>query len=255
MGQQKIMHYYKFNIADWALHTAHLQPEEEGIYLRLLNHYYDTEEPIEEEKTHWVCRRLRLGNHVEAVGLILEEFFTLVDGFWHHKRCEMEITAYQEQVEKNRENAKRGGRPKGSGHKQKQQKNPVASQSQPSGVNLETLTTNHKPLTINHKGVELPESSEEFQSVCREFIDHRRNIKKPLTQNAFDRFLTACAKAGGEMDLPVERVIQEVIDAGWAGIKTEWLRNRLGQAPRASPQGSTRQNTLQEDLTDTSWAH
>ena len=40
------MHYYKFNISDWKASTSHLTPEEEGIYFRLINHYYDTESPI-----------------------------------------------------------------------------------------------------------------------------------------------------------------------------------------------------------------
>ena len=54
------MHYYPFNIADFNLHTAHLTLEEEAVYRRLIDFYYDTEQPIPVE-TQPVIRRLRLG--------------------------------------------------------------------------------------------------------------------------------------------------------------------------------------------------
>jgi uncharacterized protein YdaU (DUF1376 family) len=53
------MHYYKFEIAVWHLHTSHLSLIEEAVYFRLINFYYDTESPIPTE-THSVIRRLRL---------------------------------------------------------------------------------------------------------------------------------------------------------------------------------------------------
>ena len=71
------MHYYKFNIADWHLATSHLSLEEEAIYFRLINYYYDTEQAIPEE-TQSVIRRLRLGSNSEIVGIILKEFFTIL---------------------------------------------------------------------------------------------------------------------------------------------------------------------------------
>ncbi len=102
------MHYYKFNIADWTLHTAHLTAEEEGIYLRLLNFYYDTESPIPKE-TQSVMRRLRLVSSSEKTTQVLEEFFTLEGDFWVHKRCEREIESYQGKIAANRANGGKGG--------------------------------------------------------------------------------------------------------------------------------------------------
>ena len=88
------MNYYQFHIADWALHTSHLTLEEEGVYRRLLDHYYDTESPIPEE-TQPVIRRLRLRGYEETVALILEEFFVLEGGGWRNRRADTEIAAYQ----------------------------------------------------------------------------------------------------------------------------------------------------------------
>jgi uncharacterized protein YdaU (DUF1376 family) len=129
------MHYYKLNIADWYLATSHLSLEEEAIYFRLINYYYDTEQAIPQE-TQSVIRRLRLGKNSDLVAIVLKEFFVLEDGFWHHKRCDDEISQYHDKAEVNQVNGKKGGRPKKTQSVSKQ--NPDI-----------TLTTNHKPITKN----------------------------------------------------------------------------------------------------------
>ena len=105
------MHYYKFNIPDWHLATSHLSLEEEAVYFRLLNYYYDTERAIPLE-TQTVIRRLRLETHSIMVGLMLEEFFNLQHCGWHHTRCDSEIEKYQSKAEVNKKVGKLGGRPK-----------------------------------------------------------------------------------------------------------------------------------------------
>ena len=140
------MHYYKFNIADWNLATSHLSLEEEAVYFKLINYYYDTESPIPEE-TQSVIRRLRLGSQIKTVELILNEFFEFIDGFWHHLRCDEEIAEYQKKAEKNKINGNRGGRPKKINELSN---NPEITQMVTEKNPEITLTTNHKPLTINH---------------------------------------------------------------------------------------------------------
>jgi uncharacterized protein YdaU (DUF1376 family) len=224
------VHYYKFNISDWTLHTAHLTVEEEGVYFRLVNYYYDTEQPIP-EKTQWVIRRLRLCNNSDLVGLILEEYFSLEDGFWHHKRCDSEIELYQAQVNKNRLNGNKGGRPKGSVDKAKRAKKPKTTQVVNSENPNVTLTTNQEPLTTNHskyKKLAIHDIPDSLVNPVMEFIDHRINLKKPLTQEALSRFMAAACSASSELSIPIDRVISETIDAGWQSVKTDWLQNRLG---------------------------
>lgn len=65
------------------------------------------------------------------------------------------------------------------------------------------------------------------ESAAREFIEHRKLKKAPLTQLAFDRAMKAAIDASAELGITAARVIEETIDAGWQGIKTEWLRNRI----------------------------
>jgi uncharacterized protein YdaU (DUF1376 family) len=149
------MHYYKFNIADWNLSTSHLSLQEEAVYFRLVNYYYDTEKPIPKE-TQSVIRRLRLGSDTDIVELILDEFFELTDKGWVHCRCEKILKEYRKTAKKNKENGAKGGRPskhaassitheKPSGFPDESQKNP----------NYKPITNNHKPITTT-KGKEKP---------------------------------------------------------------------------------------------------
>lgn len=129
------MYYYKFNIADWHLATSHLSLEEEAIYFKLINFYYDSEKPIPLE-TDSVIRRLRLGSVREMVGIVLKEFFVLQDDGWHHLRCDDEILKYHHKAEVNQRIGKLGGRPK-------------KTESVSVGLPEITLTRNQEPRTNN----------------------------------------------------------------------------------------------------------
>ena len=144
--RRSAMHYYKFNIADYRKDTGHLSTIEHGIYRQLIDWYYLDEQPIPEE-TQVVIRRLRLGiEEVKFLQNVLADFFVLSKTGYKHKRIEVEIKDYQEQVEKNKNNGKLGGRPKKtqsviSGLLDESQNNP----------NQEPLTTNHKPIDKDTK--------------------------------------------------------------------------------------------------------
>ena len=105
------MHYYQFNIADFALHTSHLSIVEECIFRKLLDYYYDTESPIPKE-TQSVIRRLRLVSYEVEFNVILNEFFVEMDDGWHNLRADIEISEYNKKADCARENGRKGGRPK-----------------------------------------------------------------------------------------------------------------------------------------------
>lgn len=141
------MHYYKFNVASWAKDTGHLSLKEEGIYLRLINYYYDTEKPIP-LKTHLVLRKLRVADEPEAVELILEEFFTKTKKGWVHNHCDKLINEYQKMSERNKKNAKLGGRPK---NKDLGKPTGIPDGNQEETNTKPTGIPNYKPLTINQE--------------------------------------------------------------------------------------------------------
>ena len=135
------MHYYKFNIKDWTRDTAHLSVIEEGVYRRLLDHYYESEKPIPKE-TAVVIRKLRLAGHEDSLSVILGEFFADQDDGYHHFRCDDEISKYHAKAGANKVNGKLGGRPR------KPTNNPDGFDNEP------TDNLNHKPLTINQEPLE-----------------------------------------------------------------------------------------------------
>tara|TARA_R110000787_G_scaffold59374_2_gene134621 strand:+ start:801 stop:1532 length:732 start_codon:yes stop_codon:yes gene_type:complete len=78
---------------------------------------------------------------------------------------------------------------------------------------------------------------------AKEYIDHRNNLKKPLTQNAFARNMNQAVTWQFELSTTAELIITEVIDAGWQWAKLEWLKKRLGD---------NKPGTF-ERLSDSSW--
>ena len=159
------MHYYKFDISAWAIHTAHLSLEEEAVYFRLINFYYDTELPIPADPSA-ALRKLRLSKHSSTAKVILSEFFELLPDGWHHNRCDKELSIYHGMAERARQVGKLGGRPK-----TKVETDPV-----PADNPSTNLTKNYKLETINQ---ELPPSNEVAPEV--DIIDFRPSTITAIT--------------------------------------------------------------------------
>lgn len=105
------MNFYKRHIGDYIKKAGHLTLLEHGIYARLMDVYYTREAGIPEDKAARLIGA-RTKEEVQALASVLEEFFDLVDGLWIQNRCEEEIGVANAQAEANRNNGKKGGRPK-----------------------------------------------------------------------------------------------------------------------------------------------
>ena len=231
LEHETTMHYYKFNIADYRKDTGHLSTIEHGIYRQLIDWYYLDEQPIPEE-TQVVIRRLRLGSD-EVIFLqnVLSDFFVLGKKGYEHKRIEVEIKDYHEQVEKNKNNGKLGGRPKKtqvviSGLPDESQNNP-----------------NHKPLTINHKPKRENATSvacppDVSQQIWDDWVALRKSKKAPITQTVLNGAIAEAKILGW----PLEKFLAEWCSRGSQGLKAEWIvkanpadRVRLTVAPSNEP--------------------
>lgn len=231
------MHYYKLNIADWNLSTAHLNPECEAIYFRLVNHYYDTETLIPLE-TQSVFNRLRLTGCEEIALGILGEFFELTDNGWKHKRCDIELKEYHQMAKKNRKNGSKGGRPKKNIDLQITQSvnsgNPLVTQTKPTGPNHKPLTKNHKPRT-NNKDIRATLDFGLWPNIPSDQIlkDYKklRVIKKaPFTQtvvNSMGKQLTILSTQG----ITVDQTLEICCGKGWQGLKANWILKELDKEP------------------------
>jgi uncharacterized protein YdaU (DUF1376 family) len=90
------MNFYPFHIGDYLSHTAHLSDAEDLAYRRMLDLYYQTEQPFSD--VAMVARRVR--SDADTVQIILTEFFAQDDaGSWHHLRCDAEIAKYHSKAD------------------------------------------------------------------------------------------------------------------------------------------------------------
>lgn len=170
------MNFYKRHIGDYLKDTAHLSLLEHGVYGRLIDVYYTREAGIPDEQAARLIGA-RSKDECAALKSVLKEFFELVDGLWLQARCEREIGDALVKIEANRNNGKKGGRPKA---KANPNANPEQTQEKPGGFQLgsDSLTQknlSHKPLAISHKKEEaahtavLPPTPEDACNALPEF--------------------------------------------------------------------------------------
>ena len=133
---EKAMHYYQFNIGDYASHTRHLTNLEDLAYRRLLDAYYLQEHPLSVGITS-VARQINMREYETEVKAVLEEFFTLTDEGWFHQRVDKEIKHFQAK----RQQASNAGKASAE-----RRNNIRSTDVQP--------TNNHKPITINHTSID-----------------------------------------------------------------------------------------------------
>ena len=208
------MHYYKFNIADYRKDTGHLSTIEHGIYRQLIDWYYLDEQPIPEE-TQMVIRRLRLGSdEVMFLQNVLSDFFVLGKKGYEHKRIEVEIKDYHEQVEKNKNNGKLGGRPK-------------KTQSVISGLPDESQNNpNHKPIEKNKRGSRLPQDWFLTKSMGDWATQERPELDvRQVAEQFKDYWFAQAGQKGVKLDW----------DATWRN----WVRNTKAVKPNPYDIGRT----------------
>lgn len=108
------------------------------------------------------------------------------------------------------------------------------------------------------------------EETAKEFIDHRINLKKPLTQGGFDRSLRQAIKCESSLPISANEAFEITIDKGWVGVTFEYIQthlHRLSQARQESIAREAIQSTskpklvsdntrrpIEDDLNDRSWA-
>lgn len=150
------MNFYKRHIGDYIKKAGHLTLLEHGIYARLMDVYYTREAGIPEDKAARLIGA-RTKEEVQALANVLDEFFTLVDGVWTQNRCEEEIEAANAQADANRNNGKKGGRPKRNQTEQKPKENPVGFDSDSEKNLSQTPDSRLQTPDVNHTASTQPE--------------------------------------------------------------------------------------------------
>jgi uncharacterized protein YdaU (DUF1376 family) len=140
------VHYFKFNIGDYASHTQHLSLIEDLAYRRMLESYYLAERPLNAGITS-VARQIRMREYETEVKTVLEEFFTLTADGWVHSGADRDIADYHGKIEQASKAGKASAERRSNGR---------LTDVQPT-TNQEPLTKNHKPVvTAAKRRIQLP---------------------------------------------------------------------------------------------------
>jgi uncharacterized protein YdaU (DUF1376 family) len=206
------MHYYSFNIGDYASHTRHLSPIEDLAYRRLLDLYYLHEQPLNERSTT-VARLINLRDNQVEVQAILEEFFELVEGTgWINQRADDEIAKYHGKLEA----ASRAG--KASAEKRLNARSTDVQ-----------LNKKQEPITKKQEPVEKTKPIAPPDGVSpatwSDFLVIRKAKKAPVTAAAIAGIEREARKAQWSL----EKALVECCARGWAGFKAEWVNKEQQQ--------------------------
>ena len=206
------MHYYQFNIGDYASHTRHLNPIEDIAYRRLLDAYYLQERPLN-SGTATVARQINMREYEAEVKLVLEEFFLLTEEGWVNQRADKEIKHYKAKVEQ----ASRAGKASAE-----RRSNARSTDVQP--------TNNQEPITIveakpkQSRGTRLPADwvpTEDQIQFCK---THRTDLSPQTTADRFRDYWSAQPGAKG-------------LKLDWDATWRNWVRAERIQ-PAAQTSGS-----------------
>jgi uncharacterized protein YdaU (DUF1376 family) len=204
------MHYFQFEIKEWISNTAHLTLEEEAVYLRLINYYYDSEKPIPQDIA-LISRKLRISN-IEVTKGILHEFFQESEQGFIHNRCDVEITKYKAKSEQ----ASRAG--KASAEKR------ASTSLTPAQRPLnQSLIINQESLIINKESKKTIPSPEGMDvSVWEDYLKVRKAAKKPLTETA----LKGLSREAEKAKISLKEALQICCERSWIGFKADWLDSK-----------------------------
>ena len=207
------MHYYQFNIGDYASHTSRLNIYEDLAYRRLLDLYYLSERPLNGCSKD-VAREIGMQDSLGDVEFVLQKFFTEKNNAWHNKRCDRDIKTYKAK----QKSAKKAGIASGIARKRK---GTDVERTLNEKETTDEPTNNHKPITINQEPKIKTRASpfvvpEEIDlMIWADFEQHRKDIRKPLK----DLARVKNANILKALNHDQQRIcVDKSISSGWAGL-------------------------------------
>ena len=211
------MNYYPFHIGDYISHTSHLTDAEDLAYRRMIDLYYQSEQPFID--VEYVARRVK--STPEIVSVLLSDFFVKTEDGWRNKRADEEIEKYHAKADSAR-NANKAKQAKLSGLKSELKSEPK-----------QQATNNQEPITKNHIKDITPVGVSD--SVFNDYLKIRKAQKKPWTPTAQKLMENEAKKAG----ISLQEAMEVCCARGWIGFKAEWHKpeeKKLGQLPLGTDQ-------------------
>lgn len=178
------MHYYKFNIGDYASHTKYLTPLQDLAYRRLLDLYYLNEKPFTSDVLE-IADSIGMNDCSTDVERVLAKYFTDDGNGWSNKRADEEISEYQ----KRGVDASAAGKASGEARKALKQlriERPFNDRSTTVGKPL-NQTVNTKQETVNNKHEPLWNGGNNSIKQLPEFATFWSVYPKKVAKNAAEK--------------------------------------------------------------------
>jgi uncharacterized protein YdaU (DUF1376 family) len=208
------MNYYPFHIGDYISHTSHLSDEEDLAYRRMIDLYYQSEQPFTD--VHFVARRIK--STPEIVTDLLSDFFVKTEDGWRNKRADEEIDKYHAKAE----SARNANKAKLAKKSQLQ----TVLKSEPK----QDATNNQEPITKNHKPINTPDGVSD--AVFNDYLEVRKTKKAKWSDTALKGLVKEAEKAG----LSLQEAMELCCARGWVGFKAEWVKD---QYPKKQETGTS----------------
>jgi len=229
------VHYFQFNIGDYASHTSRLTPLEDLAYRRMLDLYYLNEQPLNGCLTD-VARELGLSEHVNEVEYVLSKFFTETETGFSQKRIDLEIKKYKS----NAKNKSKAGKASAKARATKASKEVTGVEQvlNASATNVE-LNINHKPITNNQEPLnslvtkDIVAKAPKFNfktellalgvdpEILEDWLTVRKKKKASNTKTALRGLIAEITKSG----LMINDAIEYAASKSWSGFKADWYFN------------------------------
>jgi len=233
------MHYYQFNIGDYASHTRYLTPMQDLIYRRLLDLYYLHEKPIPIETP---CTFIGLNDCSTDVQRVLNDYFILTEKGWINKRADEQIAEYKSK----QKSASMAG--KKSAEARKASKDAVLERPFNERTTDVQPTIKHKPLTINQEPIK--ESATKVAKSTRLSIDwelpdefaiwakkERPDLNVNQVADGFKDYWISEAKAKADWFatwrnwIRKQRAERKDSEKPWVKENREWFDEAAGRKP------------------------
>jgi uncharacterized protein YdaU (DUF1376 family) len=225
------MHYFQFNIGDYASHTRHLTLMEDLAYRRMLDAYYLREEPLPDCPIQ-IARLIGMRDCLPEVEQVLADFFVLTSDGWINERASREILHFRDKSTK----ASNAGK--------------ASAQRRLNGRSTDVQpTNNHKPITINQepnisppsppKGKLVSKPDDVSDQVWNDFLAVRKAKKSPLTQTAMKAIIKEAELAGWT----IEDALTKAVTKNWIGFNAEWVKGETN-GNRHSKSSTDRRSSL-----------
>ena len=218
-------------IGDYLADTTRLTTEQHGAYLLLIMDYWRSGKLPDNDAVLMQITRLQ-PNAWSNARAMLEQFFSIENGFWIHSRIDKEL----ELAQKNKDTASQKATKAAMARWNKD--NATSNATSINQAMLEQCPSpSPSPSSLPSKSSSKNKSQTDVLllknfgiegDLAKDFINHRKNKKASITKTVLDGFQREADKAG----ISIIDAVTISIERNWQSFKAEWHQNQTVTTPQ-----------------------